>query len=177
MCCSHSSSLHIFIDIMSSFLSSQVDIIFQSYHCDSGYLFSSSTRKKPGPANMFFLFILKHFHSEIWFSIWKFHVLFPKLFSLCDAYYDFYNSSAIIVICLDHRGHLTMLILLAFSWKSLSYEIFRLNSLFHATEIRTLRTLFRITLKALTDVRSKERKGKGIKLLIPTLSQKLHFTI
>lgn len=47
-----------------------------------------------------------------------------------------------------------MLILLAFSWKSLSYEIF---SLFHATEIKTLRTPLR-TLKVLEEVGSKERE-------------------
>lgn len=35
------------------------------------------------------------------------------------------------------------------------------NSLFHATKIRTLRTPFRITLKALKEVRSKEREREG----------------
>ena len=38
------------------------------------------------------------------------------------------------------------------------------NSLFHATEIRTLVTPFRITLEALTEVRGEEKEVEGMKL-------------
>lgn len=54
-----------------------------------------------------------------------------------------------------------MLILLAFSWKSLSYEIFKPKQSLYATEVKTVKTPFRIILKAL-EVRSKERERKRL---------------
>lgn len=55
-----------------------------------------------------------------------------------------------------------MLILLAFSWKSLSYEIFKPKQSLYATEVKTVKTPFRIILKALKEVRSKERERKRL---------------